>query len=97
MARIPGSKNKPNPFKDLSQWISLEQRELLISKALELVNGVKCAKKVGNKTVVYDKPPDNYTIIQLLNHIFGSPVNKTVLSGDKDSPVNINVNVTKYV
>lgn len=95
--RPTGSKTKYNPFKDITHWITDEQKELLISKAFELVNGVKCAKMSGKETIVYDKPPDNYTIAQLLNHVYGSAVNRTVLSGDKDNPVNIEVKVTKYV
>lgn len=91
--RPTGSKTKYNPFKDISAYFTDEDKENLINKAFELVNGVK-ERKSGK---IYKTKPDSYTIAQLLNHIFGSAVNRTVLSGDKDNPVNIEVKVTKYV
>jgi len=104
MARPKGTKNKFNAFKDIAPWITDEQRQLLIDKAFELVEGVKCVKYLSGtnadgtpKDVVYDKPPDSYTIIQLLNHTFGSPTQKLKLGGDKENPLEFTISVQKFI
>jgi hypothetical protein len=90
-----GAKNRFNPFKDIAPWLNDEQRQLLIDKAFELVEGVQVRKYEKGKPhtekneIIYDKPPDSYVIIQLLNHCFGSPSQKLKITGDSNEPLNI--------
>lgn len=69
--------------------------EKLITKLMELAEGVTCSKPnpVTGKETIYSKPPDVTAIIYLLDQGFGKPKQAVEMSGADGDPIKLTIDL----